>query len=246
MAVSGNGWLVLTSPPAAVEIPGTTVRLRMRGGEVATVLAYVARRFHREVEPLTLAVAESPGYDDWGWAVRNVRGSTTVISNHASGTAIDLNATRHPRGVQGTFTRKQIKAVRAILAATVDRRTGDPVVRWGEDFHSTVDGMHFEINATADAVERVATRLRGEKPPSRDALEVLMAMSEKERKALVTEIVDAFLTREMQLGPAAVRELGKPTATVAQLLQAGPAIAADVRQAVSELEARLSSSVKVL
>jgi hypothetical protein len=244
MAVSANGWLVLEKAPPVVEVPGTTVRLRVLGGDVATVLTYVARRFHREVEPLTLAVAESPGYDDWGWAVRNVRGSTTVISNHASGTAIDLNATRHPRGARGTFTRKQIKAVRAILAATVDRKTGEPVVRWGEDFHTTVDGMHFEINAPADAVRRVADRLLSTK--ARDSLEVLMGMTEQQRKALITEFVDALLTREIQLGPAAARELEKPTATVAQLLQAGPAIATDVRQAVAALEARLSSSVKVL
>jgi hypothetical protein len=256
VAVSANGWPVLDKAPPAITIPGTPVRLRVRAGDVATVLEMVVRRFHYEVEPLTFAVAESPGYDDWGWAVRNIRGSATVISNHASGTAVDLNATRHPRGARGTFTRRQIKAVRGILAATVDPKSGEPVVRWGEDFHTTVDGMHFEINAGDAAVRRVARKLTPT-PRIRDPLEALMAMTEKERKALVLEVVDALLLREIQLGPAAVRELGKPVATVAQLLQAGPAIATDVRQAITVLEAKIeglpeevralvSTSVKVL
>lgn len=239
MTVSQNGWEVLATAPAAIGVPGTPVRLRVRDGDVATVLGEVARRFHLEVEPLTYAVPEAPGYDDWGWAVRNVRGSSTSISNHASGTAIDLNATRHPRGVRGTFTRRQIRAVRAILADLVDGRTRQPVVRWGEDYTTTVDGMHFEINGDVAAVARVAARLRATPKPKRDPLEDVMAMTEKERKQLATELVDAFLSREMQLGPAAARELGVATASVAQLLQAGPAIATDVRQAVSALEATL-------
>jgi hypothetical protein len=159
-ARSQNGWPVLDTAPAAVEIPGTGIRVTVRPGDVAAVLTHLASRFHRDVERLDHAVRESPGRDDWGWAHRPVRGQSTGYSNHASGTAIDLNATRHPRGVRGTFTRAQIAAVRRILADLVDPATGRPVVRWGEDYTKTVDGMHFEINADAEAVARTAAAVR--------------------------------------------------------------------------------------
>jgi D-alanyl-D-alanine carboxypeptidase-like protein len=155
VAQSQNGWPVLESAPPAVTVPGTNVRLTMRPGTVATVLNEVARRFHSEVEPITGGVR-----DDWGWAFRPVRGQTRGFSNHASGTAIDLNATQHPRGVKNTFTAREEAAVRRILADLRDPQTGRSVVRWGEDYTTTVDGMHFEINADAAAVARVASRIK--------------------------------------------------------------------------------------
>jgi hypothetical protein len=155
VARSQNGWTVLESAPPAVTVPGTNVRLTMRPGDVSQVLSEVARRFHSEVEPIDEGIR-----DDWGWAYRPIRGEQSGFSNHASGTAIDLNATQHPRGVKNTFTAAQKRAVRRILASTRDERTGREVVRWGEDFSTTVDGMHFEINADAEAVSRVARRFR--------------------------------------------------------------------------------------
>jgi hypothetical protein len=155
VARSQNGWTVLEHAPPASTVPGTDVRLTIRPGNVATVLVELARRFHEEVERITGGVR-----DDWGWAYRPVRGQTTGFSNHASATAIDLNATKHPRGVHNTFTAAQKRAVRRILAATRDPKTGKEVVRWGEDYTTTIDGMHFEINADAAAVARVATRIK--------------------------------------------------------------------------------------
>lgn len=150
----------MEEPPPPVAIPGTDIKVRVRPGDVATVLTYVAARFHQEVERLDLPVKEDPGRDEWGWAWRPVRGQSKGFSNHASATSLDLNATRHPRGVRDTFSAKQIRAVRKILASTFDSRVGRNVVRWGEDYTTTVDGMHFEINADADAVARVAKRIR--------------------------------------------------------------------------------------
>jgi hypothetical protein len=138
---------VLAEPPPSVAVPGTDVRLTIRPGDVSVVLLEVARRFHEEVEPITGGVR-----DDWGWAYRPIRGKTTGFSNHASATAIDLNATQHPRGVEGTFTAAAEAGRARILADLVDESTGEPVVRWGEDYTTTVDGMHFEINADAAAV----------------------------------------------------------------------------------------------
>lgn len=160
MALSANGWPVLITAPPRQLIPGTNIKLSVRAGDVATVLLEAARRFNAEVEPLALPVGEKPGYDDWGWAYRPIRGQVSGFSNHASGTAIDLNATRHPRGVKGTFELSERALVRKILASMKDKVTGREVVRWGEDFASTVDGMHFEINASPAAVNRVASRIR--------------------------------------------------------------------------------------
>lgn len=157
---SANGWSVLDIAPPAVAVPGTDIRVRLRPGDVATVLTYLAGRFHVEVEPLDMPVREEPGYDDWGWAYRPIRGQTTGFSNHASATAIDLNATRHPRGKHRTFTAKQKAAVRRILDDLRDPATRMPVVRWGEDYSTTVDGMHFEVHADAAAVARVADAIR--------------------------------------------------------------------------------------
>jgi hypothetical protein len=160
MALSANGWPVMQEPPSPVLIPGTDIRLRVRGGDVAVVLLEVARRFHAEIERLDMPVTEKPGYDEWAWAYRPVRGQATGFSNHASGTAIDLNATEHPRGVKGTFSREEKRLMRRILATTLDSVTCREVVRWGENYAGTVDGMHFEINASQAAVSRVADRIR--------------------------------------------------------------------------------------
>jgi hypothetical protein len=179
---SQNGWPVLESAPPAVTIPGTDVRITIRPGDVATVLSYLAARFHAEVEQL-----DRGQRDDWGWAYRPIRGQTSGFSNHASATAIDLNATRHPRGVRGTFTAAQQAAVRRILADLRDPANGRPVVRWGEDYTGTVDGMHFEINADARAVARVAAVVRAN--PA-NLLEDIMA-TPQQRQAFAREVAAA-------------------------------------------------------
>jgi|GEM_PF-1316941 len=126
---------------------------RLLGGDVRTVLEHVAARFDAQVEPVDVD-------SSWGWAYRSVRGEVgdaESLSNHASGTSIDLNATEHPLGETGTFTADQVTAIRGILAEVA------PVVAWGGDFDRP-DEMHFEIVGDADAVAEVAARLRGEQP----------------------------------------------------------------------------------
>ena len=123
----------------------------MRKGDVATVLSYVANRFHSEVEPL-----KWPG--NWGYAERKIRGGSS-LSNHASGTAIDLNAPAHDLGARGTFSAKQVRALRRI------RNDCGGVIRWGGDYRGRKDEMHFEINAGTAAVARVAKAIRAGKKP---------------------------------------------------------------------------------
>jgi D-alanyl-D-alanine carboxypeptidase len=133
-------------------VPGTTRRLAVRIGDVSRVLLDVAAWFDINIERL---VSEPNGVpcDDWGYAERNVRGSALVVSNHASGTAIDLNALRHPMGRQNTFSLAERRRIRARL------KVYEGTVRWGGDYKNRKDEMHFEINAGPLKVGLVARKL---------------------------------------------------------------------------------------
>ncbi|OXM73096.1 MULTISPECIES: M15 family metallopeptidase [Amycolatopsis] len=117
-------------------IPGTTRTIRLRKGPAGELLVWVLAQFHARVEDL-----DDGQLDDWGYAERTIRGSSTTLSNHASGTAADANATRHPLGTDpaANFSAAQIRAIREIVAATRG------AVRWGGDYQGRKDPMHFEI-----------------------------------------------------------------------------------------------------
>jgi hypothetical protein len=155
MASSQNGWPASpdrrTIGVQTFMIHGVSFPGGVKAGDVATVLGYVADRFGREVEPLVAGWC-------WGYAWRDIRGGATT-SNHASGTAIDVNAPAHPIGHRDTFSPRQRDAIRSIVAAC------SGVVRWGGSYSSRPDDMHFEINAGVHAVAVVAARIRTPKPP---------------------------------------------------------------------------------
>ncbi len=162
---SYNGWQVGT-PASAIDvtaqaIPGTSLRIEVKSGDVGTVLTYLAARFHAEVEPLRLA---------GGYSYRRNVNNTSVWSNHASGTAIDLNWDKHPNGAKGTFTSAQVAAIRNILA------TLGSVVYWGGDYRGTTDEMHFEINVgpSSPALPALAARIGGPPPDQLVALRAVV------------------------------------------------------------------------
>lgn len=138
-STSQNRWPVpAVNDPAAIGVvstlvPGTSVSLALVQGAVTTVLGHLASQFHRTVEPLV-------GTQTGGFSWRENVNSPGTWSNHASGTAIDLNASKHPNGSRGTFSAAQVEAIRVIL----DTCRG--VVRWGGDYTGVTDEMHFEIN----------------------------------------------------------------------------------------------------
>ena len=156
MANSSNGWLVLdadvTGPYPRLRnwvLPGVERKLKARDGSAGFLLVHLALWFDEDVEQLDVGT-----YDDWGWASRPVRGST-VISNHASGTALDLNATKHPMGVatSKTFSRQEIFAIHNRL------KLYSGCIRWGGDYVNRPDSMHFEINRPMITVEKKARAL---------------------------------------------------------------------------------------
>lgn len=133
--------------------PGVTINYVMRGGATSTVLLYVVQRWDTEIEPVT-----SGGC----YACRDIIGSETT-SNHASGTAVDINPGKHPLGAASSLALR--RKVHAILNTVIGGiRVGD-VIRWGGDYHSRKDGMHIEINAPLHLVARLAAAILGIHPP---------------------------------------------------------------------------------
>lgn len=140
MATSQNGWPLVTK--GLESLPGVTGRAL--AGPVWVVLYWLVRSFAAKVEPVTKAWS-------WGYSYRRIAGSRKW-SNHASGTAVDLNAPKHPAGKVGTFTGTQVAAIGLILAAS------QGVLRWGREFR---DEMHFEVSphASPAQVHRLAVTI---------------------------------------------------------------------------------------
>ena len=146
VATSQNGYFANDrSLVTTISIPGGRVSCRKDYG-IPVIAKELFTRFHNEVEPL-----EWPG--NWGYASRPIRGSSTELSNHASATAWDANAPKHPLGKSGTFSSKQVKAIRKIL------NDFDGVLRWGGDYSRRKDEMHFEINKDEKSCQKLADKI---------------------------------------------------------------------------------------
>lgn len=164
MTTSQNGWPAADdyAEQAAIDVhpfpilPGSEEKVALNA-DAAPVLLYVAARWDAEVERVVVGKV-----DDWGFAPRNVRGSTTEISNHASGTALDINAQRHPRGrrTMGLLKRRKVHKILA------DVNAGGTVLDWGGDYvNSPLDEMHVEVaRGVTPADLRRAMACLGPKP----------------------------------------------------------------------------------
>ncbi len=155
--ISQNGWPVFADTRKFTRFNQAGRGWWAANDDVATCASEFIRRFNAEVERIAI-----PGdvLDDWSWAFRPIRGQTTGFTNHASATAWDLNATKHPRGQRNTFTVKQRDALRKIRNEITDL-AGRPVFRLGMDYeHAPEDDMHFEVNATATQMQQAAIKLR--------------------------------------------------------------------------------------
>lgn len=150
MSTSQNGWPALGygSPQLHTWLLPDGTKLRLRHGSAGFVLMHKALWFDAKIEDLL-----EPLLDDWGHAFRPVRGYSATLSNHASGTAMDLNATDHPLGVDHTFSDAEVVAIHKRL------HFYDGVIRWGGDYSARKDAMHFELNADLRDVESVARDL---------------------------------------------------------------------------------------
>jgi hypothetical protein len=137
VTLSENGWPVLDSDSDklftwTVPLKGGILKIRLHNGSIGYIICLAIMLWDKWIEPVWQKLL-----DDWGYAPRPVRGST-VPSNHGSGTAADVNATRHPLGRVGTL----LKA--ALWRVLLVRRLGR-LLRWGGDYHNRKDEMHIEI-----------------------------------------------------------------------------------------------------
>lgn len=150
MARSQNGYtandITLTSVRT---IPGTSRKIRLRNDAAGDLLLWILGQFDGLVEDI-----DAGQLDDWGYAERPIRGGTE-LSNHASGTAADVNAVRHPLGTDptATFSKEQISTIRRLVAWT------EGCVRWGGDYVGRKDPMHFEIVAPESRCTAVLRKL---------------------------------------------------------------------------------------
>jgi D-alanyl-D-alanine carboxypeptidase len=152
---SENGWPASPNEKEigikVFKIKNANRKMRLQK-DAGVILTAFAAEFHAQVEPIDTGV-----FDDWAYAYRDVRGSDSDLSNHASGTAIDLNATKHPLHAENTFTKQQAAKIRELC-----KKYG---LRWGGDYSKRKDEMHFEIIETPDEVnERIKNmKLKGVK-----------------------------------------------------------------------------------
>lgn len=149
---SYNGWLASPNPAdfgglAKLIVAGESFAPGVRAGDVHIVLQYVAEQLHARVEPVVRPDWHQA--DDWGFSYKANVNNPTQLSCHASGTAFDYNATRHPNGKRNTFTGQQYAEIDKILAEV------DNSVRQLRGY----DEMHFEICKNEAAITEVARQI---------------------------------------------------------------------------------------
>jgi replication initiation and membrane attachment protein DnaB len=141
---SPNGWPASEDRKAlgieTFTVPGTKIRFACAKA-VAPILVSFAKDFHELVEPI-----DEGQLDDWGYAFRQTRGSDRILSNHASGTAIDLNAIKHPLGKSNTFNKHQRNTINLLIT-----KYG---LTWGGNYKRRIDSMHFEIALDQNEVKQ--------------------------------------------------------------------------------------------
>lgn len=156
MSTSQNGFDVLGKNDPRLytwKIPANTgekIReIPLRNGSAGFLLIHLAMWFDDTIEDVDGGLL-----DDWGYAYRPIRGYSTTMSNHASGTAVDLNATRHVLGQENTFSAAEERRIRHRVNDFFDG-----TIRWGGEYRGRKDEMHWEIDASMAHCERVARRL---------------------------------------------------------------------------------------
>ena len=149
METSYNGWPASKNPAEigikSYPIRGTDIKIKAAAG-CGPLLAEFAAQFHLLIEPIDTGVL-----DDWGYCYRMVRGTTDKLSNHSSGTALDLNAAHHPLGKIGTFPAEKVPMIQALA-----KKYG---LTWGGDYRGRKDEMHFELHLNAEQASKMITKL---------------------------------------------------------------------------------------
>ena len=127
-------------PLAPASITGVTVNVRK---ELAPLVKELMRR--------TEAMGYDIGANTWGYNCRYVRGSTTTVSNHAYGRAIDINSESNPMST--TF--------QSNIPPAVVRMWINHGFYWGGHYSTRYDTMHFEYVGTLAQIPSFYSTLTG-------------------------------------------------------------------------------------
>lgn len=139
------------------------VTIRTRGGVPFTVSSSHASRFEGLLNDLEAAGYPIKGDQSGGYNYRNIAG-TNKLSNHAHGSAVDVNWSENARGTAGNIP--------ASVARDLAAKHG---MTWGGDWKNP-DPMHFEV-AGAHGHEAPAQRAAPQTQPQGDGtvIEALLA-----------------------------------------------------------------------
>lgn len=156
MTISYNGWSASPSPSAIgirTYTVGSSQRVALRSS-VAPILVWLANYYDRNIENI-----DGSRLDDWGYSYRLTRGGGSM-SNHSSGTAIDLNALHYPRSTNNMTSAKQEECRQ--LVRKINNAAGKTLVKWGGEWSGEYrDQMHFELapNTSYTDVQRAMRNL---------------------------------------------------------------------------------------
>ena len=152
---SQNGWPasrnasaidIVTVPLAFKRSPNAEQKSIRVTRKAADALEEIALWWEKHIEPIETI---------YGYNYREIRGTegSGTISNHGSGTAIDINAEKHPLGAVDTIPTYKKAAV--IAKAT------SLGLRWGGEYKNRKDEMHFEVilPPTADMFRKIGTNI---------------------------------------------------------------------------------------
>mgnify|MGYP003382451227 FL=1 len=137
MAFSLNGWQVPPHKLKTFQVPGADRRVTL-DVDAGRILTALAADYHRTVRPIDVGVWDEGGYNNR--KARNANG----YSNHASGTAVDLNWSEEGALNSAWGKRFFAQAKTRLAVAAIKRRYGS-VVQWGGDWRTLKDYMHWEI-----------------------------------------------------------------------------------------------------
>ena len=178
---SQNGWpaasdrSVINIQTFTVPVRNGTVKIPLRA-EAAPRLIEMIKWWDANVEPVATS---GPNAGTWGYAYRTIRGYTTTLSNHASGTAIDINAPAHPLGARNTIPADKVGPMRA--------KAAELGLRWGGDYKGRADEMHFEVivSPSPEAVAYSEQRSKGIAAVAPEVAELAVATAKGAARQIV-------------------------------------------------------------
>lgn len=137
MTTSLNGWPVPPKQLKTFKVPGANRRLTL-DKDAGRILVALAADYHKTVRKIDIGRV-----DDGGYANRDANGAPGKKSNHASGTAIDLNWSEE--GAQGSaWGQKFFNRPDNIAKIKLLKKRYGSILVWGGDWRAK-DYMHWEI-----------------------------------------------------------------------------------------------------